>query len=107
MTFDSSLLTFFEDTVTIEPVAAVSSAQVITYGAAVTYAAIVQRGAKRVIGPQGREVISNVQVIIPERVAVDQRSRITLPTGFVPLQPPILGVEPLKGQGMDHTVIYG
>lgn len=107
MTFDSSLLTFFEDTVTIEPFSAISSAQVITYGSAVTYSALVQRGAKRVIGPQGREVISSVQVIIPDRVAVDQRSRLTLPTGFVPLQPPILGVEPLKGQGMDHTIVYG
>lgn len=107
MTFNASLLFAFEDTVTIEPVSAVSSSQVITYGSAVTYSALVQRGAKRVIGPSGREVISNVQVIIPERVAVDQRSRLTLPTGFVPLQPPILGVEPLKGLGLDHTVIYG
>lgn len=107
VTFNGSLLFAFEDTVTIEPFASITSAQVISYGSAVTYSALVQRGAKRVINQQGREVISNVQVIIPERVAVDQRSRLTLPAGFVPLQPPILGVEPLKGLGMDHTVVYG
>jgi hypothetical protein len=77
-----------------------------TFGTAVSYAALIQRGAKRVIGPQGREVISNIQVYIPERVHIDQRSRVTLPTGFVPNQPPILGIEPLKGLGLDHTAVY-
>lgn len=107
MTFDSSLLEFFEDTVTIEPFTAETAARVQTFGAAVTYRAIIQNGAKRVINQQGREVISNIQVIIPERVSIDQRSRLTLPSGFVPQQPLIMGVEPLKGLGFDHTVIYG
>ena len=106
MTFESSLLTFFEDEITIEPFSALSAAQVFTYGTAVTYDALIQRGAKRVTNSQGREVISNVSVIIPERVHIDQRSRVTLPTGFVPNQPPIIGVEPLKGLGMDHTAVY-
>jgi hypothetical protein len=59
-----------------------------------------------VINQAGREVISNIQVYIPERVHIDQRSRLTLPTGFVPQQPQILGIEPLKGLGLDHTAIY-
>ena len=105
MTFDNALLFAFEDQVSIEPFSAISSAQVITYGTAVTYAALIQRGARRVIGPGGREVISNVQVIIPDRVHVDQRSRLTLPSGFVPQTPQILSVEPLKGLGMDHTMV--
>jgi hypothetical protein len=106
MTFESSLLTFFEDEITVEPFSALSAAQAFTYGTAVTYKALIQRGAKRVTNVQGREVISNVSVIIPERVHIDQRSRVTLPTGFVPNQPPIIGVEPLKGLGMDHTAVY-
>lgn len=106
MTFDASLLFGFEDTITYEPPTAESAARVISFGAAVTYSAMVQRGARRTIAQDGREVISNVQVTIPDRVAIDQRGRVTLPTGFVPLQPPIIGVEPLKGLGMDHTVLF-
>lgn len=106
MSFPSSLLFGFEDEITVEPFAALSASQAFTYGTAVTYDALIQRGAKRVTNSQGREVISNVSVIIPERVHIDARSRVTLPSGFVPNQPPIIGVEPLKGLGMDHTVIY-
>jgi hypothetical protein len=106
VTFASSLLFGFEDEITVEPFSALSAAQAFTYGTAVTYKALIQRGAKRVTNSQGREVISNVSVIIPERVHIDQRSRVTLPTGFVPNQPPIIGIEPLKGLGMDHTMVY-
>lgn len=106
MTFDSSLESFFEDTITIEPYSSQTQAQVRTYGAAVTYIALIQRGTKRVIARDGRELVSNVQVYIKDRVNVDQRSRVTLPTDFVPQQPPIIGVEPLKGLGMDHTAVY-
>lgn len=105
MTFDSSLLSLMEDEVTIEPFSAIDSTQAITFGAPVTYAALIQRGAKRVINQQGREVISNVQVYIPDRVHVDQRSRLTLPAGFVPQQPQILAVEPAKALGLDHTMV--
>lgn len=105
MTFDTSLLFAFEDTVTYEPPTTQTAAQVQSFGAPVTYSALIQRGARRTIGPSGREIVSNVQVIIPDRVAIDQRGRVTLPAGFVPLQPPIVGVEPLKGLGMDHTMV--
>lgn len=105
MTFDLSLLSLMEDTITYEPPTAETGARVISYGTAVTYPALIQRGAKRVIGANGRDVISNVQVYIPDRVAIDQRGRVTLPSGFVPQQPPIIGVEPLKGLGLDHTQI--
>ena len=106
MTFNTALLFGFEDTVTVEPYSSMTRAQVFSYGTSVTYRALIQRGAKRVVNSQGREVISNVSVTIPERVHIDQRSRVTLPSGFVPNQPPIIGIEPLKGLGMDHTMVY-
>lgn len=106
MTFDSSLTALMEDTVTIEPYSSMTSEQVYSYGTAVTYAALVQRGVRRLRDATGREADSNVQVIIPDRVAVDVRSRITLPSGFSPQTPPIIAVEPLKGLGLDHTVVY-
>lgn len=106
MTFAASLESLMEDTVTIEPFSALTGGQVASYGAAVTYVAVIEGGAQRIVGADGREVISTVRVIIPERVAVDTRSRITLPSGFTPQQPPILKVEPLKGLGLDHTRVY-
>lgn len=105
MTFDTSLLELYEDTVGVEPFSAETSARVRTYGSTTSYPALVTLGAKRVIGSNGSEVTSNVQVMIPERVHIDQRSRVTLPTGFVPLQPPILGLRFTKGLGLDCTEI--
>lgn len=106
MTFDNSLLELFEDEITVEPFTSETAGRAPSYGAAVTYTALIQRGARRIIGAQGREVISNIQVYIKDRVHIDQRSRVTLPTGFVPNQPPIIGIEPLKGLGLDHTAVY-
>ena len=106
MTFDGALLEFFTDTITVEPFSAETSARVQSFGASVTYQAQLNQGAKRIIGSNGREVVSNVQAIIADRVAIDQRSRVTLPSGFVPNQPPILGISPVKGLNMDHTVLF-
>lgn len=105
MTFDGNLLDLFEDTVTIEPYSSTTSAQVHSFGSAVTYPAIIESGAKRVINQQGREITSTIRVTIPERVHIDQRSRLTLPSGFVPQQPQILSITHIKGLGLDHTVI--
>lgn len=106
MTFDGSLLGLMEDEITIEPFTSETAARVPSYGAAVTYKALLERGVRRIIGQNGREAISNVQATIPDRVAVDVRSRVTLPAGFAPQQPQILGIEPLKGLGLDHTRVY-
>jgi hypothetical protein len=61
-----------------------------------------------VIDAKGREMNSNVRVIIPDRVLIDPRDRITLPTGWVPNQPPILAVRPcggVVGMAMDSTEV--
>lgn len=105
MSLNPALLEFFEDTVTIEPFSSQTGAQVVSYGGAVTYRAVMQRNSVRTLGRDNREVTSDVQVILPERVFVDTRSRITLPTGFVPSQPPIIGVQPVKFQDMDSTLV--
>lgn len=106
MTFDSSLYDLMNDTVTVEPCTAEGAGRALTFGTAVTYRALVQLGRRRVIGRDGREQISNTQVMIPNRVAIDIRSRITLPTGFVPNQPPIMGIEYAPvGIGLDHTML--
>jgi hypothetical protein len=105
MTLNGSLNVFFEDTVLIAAPSGMTGAQVYTYGSDVSYPAIIQQGAKRITTSGGKEVDSNVQIYIPDRVFVDPRSRITLPAGFVPNQPPILAVTPLKFQDLDHTMV--
>lgn len=106
MSLDSSLNGLMFDTVTIEPFSSETAARAVTYGTAVTYNAQVTRGFSRVTNREGREVTSTVQVVIPNRVNIDSRSRITLPSDFVPRTPPIQTVETFKGLGLDHTVVY-
>lgn len=105
MTLDPAMLELMEDTVTIEPASSVDQYQAVSLGAAVTYRAQVLPWVERVIGPDGREVRSTAKVVIPDRLSIDPRSRITLPSGFNPQQPPILGIRPIRGLSLDHTEI--
>ena len=106
MTLDPTMLSLMEDTVTIEPFVSANSAQAASYGAPVTYQALVVVGVERIIGRDGREVTSTAQVVIPDRLAIDPRSRITLPAGFNPNQPPILKISGAKGLSLDHSKIW-
>jgi hypothetical protein len=114
---DAALLELFPDTITIEPFSSMSSSQVVTYGTAVTYQAQVTSewsksisgsGRGKSISGLGRELSASVRVIIPDRVHIDPRDRVTLPSGWVPNQPPILSVRPIGGvvgMAMDSTEI--
>lgn len=105
MSLDPTMLTLMEDTVTIEPFQGYDYQQAPSYGPAVSYPAQVLPWSERVIDAQGREIRSTARVIIPDRLAIDTRSRITLPAGFEPNQPPIRGLRPLRGLNLDHTEI--
>ena len=84
MTLDSTMLTLLEDTVTIEPFSSLSSSQAPSYGASVSYSAQVLPYSERGIDAQGKEWKSVARVIIPERVAVDIRSRSAAASSLVP-----------------------
>lgn len=104
--FDQSLEELMFDQVTIEPWVSQDSNQSNTYGTSVTYTAQVIPSTQKVTNAQGDEVVSTAQVIIKERLYFDHRARLTLPSGFVPQQPPIQKIEPVLGLGMDHTRIW-
>lgn len=106
MTLNGALLTFMEDTVLIAPLTGETAARVKSYGADVSYPAQIELGIRKVRDQGGRETDSNVTVRIPDRVFVPVTSRVTLPTGFVPQQPPIVGVQFVKFQDLDHTEVY-
>lgn len=105
MTFDASLDELLNDTITIEPWASQDADLKPTFGTAVEYPAFVELHAKQHIDAEGREFISSVRAMVKERLAIDLRSRVTLPSGFVPQQPPLRAVVAHKGLGLDHTVL--
>lgn len=106
MTFDATLTELMTDSIAIEPWSSQDADLKPTYGASVAYEnALVEMHSDRYLDGEGREFRSSVRVIIPERVQVDLRSRVTLPTGFVPLTPPLRAVFAHKGLGLDHTVL--
>lgn len=108
MTLHPAMLELMPDSVTIEPFISQTSARVATYGASVSYRAQVLPHIERVVDRNGVERRSTGEVIIPERVAIDDRSRLTIvsPAGYVPSQPPIMAVKPYGGVlGLDSTQI--
>lgn len=108
MAFDPSMYELFPDTITLEPFSSQTVTQVKTYGAAVSYRAQVSDEWSAVTGADGRTYNSKVSVIIPGRVHVDPRDRLTLPSGWVPNQPPILAIDPVGGVNsiaLDNTTI--
>lgn len=108
MAFDISMNELLPDEITLEPFLSMSVQQAITYGAAVTYRATITAEWTKAIDSKGTEVDSNVSVIIPGRVHIDPRDRITLPSGWVPRQPRIISVMPIGGVNsiaLDNTEI--
>ena len=106
MTFDASLTELMVDAITIEPWASQDVALKPTFGTSVNYPnALCELHEKTYIDGEGREFQSSVRVLIPERLTIDKRARVTLPSGFVPQQPPIRAIFAHKGLGLDHTVL--
>lgn len=111
MPIDQALRDLMQDTVSIEPYTGQNVNQEDTYGASVDYTCRVVGKRKIVRKPDGQEAVSNAQAWLDRIVAIDPRSRVTLPSRFTPQQPPILMVESLpdedgtSGSGA-HSVVY-
>jgi len=108
---DPALLTFMQDTVTIEPWLSESSGRVASYGAPVTYRAMVLPWQGRAIRDrQGRDFVPAAIVAIEGRVSIDDRSRVTLPSDMLVVgtrTPPIRAVQPGPAStlGLDYTML--
>lgn len=95
------------DVVTIEPFTGSDSYGAPQFGSAVTYRARIEWGPKDVRNAAGEEVVSNARVFIATASAVDTRSRITLPAGRGPMNPPIMMVRAVTAaRRIHHTVVY-
>ena len=95
-------------TITIEPFVGHDGYGNTTYGTAVSYFARVVGKRQLIRDMKGQEVTSEVTVYLLSNVAVDPKSRITLPSDFVPTQPPILatGRYPDESGEIHHTQIF-
>lgn len=94
-------------TITLEPWAGRDGYGAPSYGAAVSYSARVVGKQMLVRDMQGQEVTSQFTIYLLSNVAVDGRSRITLPAGYSPTNPPILSVGTYPDEdGIHHTTIF-
>lgn len=109
MPLDPSLLELLPDEITIEAFLSTTVTQDRTYGPKVIHPAQVTNEFERVIDSNGRSIMSTSRALIPDRVLdIDPRSRVTLPEGWTPNQPPIVKVRPVGGVasiGLDSTEI--
>ena len=95
------------DTITIEPYTGADGYGAPQFGAGVSYRARIEWGPKNVMNAQGQEVVSSARIYVSCKTAFDSRSRVTLPAGRGPVNPPILLVKPATGmRGIHHTVIH-
>ena len=77
------------------------------YGTAQTYRARVSQRARQVVTATGAVIASQTQVYLVDDVTVDTRDRITLPSPYSPLQPPILSVRRSPDQtGQRFTTVF-
>src|SRR5262245_48616934 len=95
-------------TVLIEPWLGVDAYNKPMYGAATSYKAQVQSAFNRSIRTvTGEEKVASVKVTIAAAVMINPQDKITLPTGWVPQQPPILSAQAVSDEnGLHHTVVY-
>jgi len=95
------------DSVTIEPYTGSDGYGAAQFGSGVTYKARIEYGPKDVKNPAGEEVVSNARIFIAATVAIDTRSKITLPAGRGPVNPPIMMVRAVTAMRLQHhTVVY-
>lgn len=85
-------------TITIEPFSAADSSGFgggATYSAAKSYACRVEWKQRRVVDENGDERLSRGRAIISGDIdpTIDLRARLTLPSGLVPTNPPIVAIE--------------
>lgn len=95
------------DSVTIEPYTGSDGYGAPQFGSGVSYKARIEWGPKDVKNPAGEEVVSNARIFIATANAIDTRSKITLPVGRGPVNPPIIMVRAVtSGRRVHHTVVY-
>lgn len=95
-----------KDSVTIEPHTGVNSHGEATYGTPVVYTAHCMGKSQLVKASDGLERLSTVTSYLLGTVKISMLDRVTLPSRFVPTQPPIISVQQNSDpRGWHHTAV--
>jgi hypothetical protein len=104
---EAALKSLMKDTVTVEPYASQNKAGEVSYGSAVTYKGRCVGRTRAIRDFKGQERVSTVTTYFAGNADITPRDRITLPSHFVPRQPPIMAIANLPDEhGRHHTVVY-
>lgn len=104
---DAALQELCNQTVTHTPWTGQNGSGEPQFGSATSYKAQVSGQNKLVYDSQGKQVLSSLRVILVSYVAVNPKDKITLPSGYPVLAPPILAVELWQNEeGQDHTTVH-
>ena len=97
----------FTQTITIEPQTGTNFNGEDSYGPSNTFSARAVDNVHLIRNFEGEQVGSNTMVWINTVSAIGPRDRLTLPSGYTPSQPPILGLSRFPDDdGLHHTVIH-
>lgn len=99
-------LDFMTDTITIEPLASRDDYGAPTYGPGIDYPCRIDGATKQRVSIEGVERSINAMIYILGNPIIGPTDRLTLPSTFVPQQPPILRVNPFTDEsGPHHTEV--
>lgn len=100
-------LDMMADTVTIDPWVSQSVSGVPAYaGAPVTYPCYIEMKNHLIVDAAGREIMARGRVFMGSNVVASVKDKITLPSEYVPVSPPILAVNVATDEsGNHHTTI--
>lgn len=105
------LTNHLHQTITLESYNSMDQYGDVSYNAAVSYPARIERRIKKVIAlnPPGQEAVSNTLIILDGNVTLDEygRDRITLPSTMGSKKPVILSIEDARDESgtNDHWEI--
>lgn len=89
---DAELIELCIHSITVEPVSGYTDRGQATYGAAVTYACYIDpvKGDEIIRLASGEERRATYTIYVNSTTAISPEGRLTLPAGYLPLQPPML-----------------
>lgn len=77
-----------------------------TYGTLVSYPCRIEMKNHLVITKDGKQITARGRVFLLSTVIIGSKDRVTLPTGYIPTQPPLLDVNIVDDEsGNHHTTL--
>lgn len=98
---------FMPQTVIIEPwVAYTGGGNASTYGSPASYSCRIEMKNHLVVDKNGKTVTARGKVFLLSASIIGSKDRVTLPTGYIPVQPPLIDVNVVDDEsGNHHTTL--